>query len=71
MANPTHRSWKRLKKAARYLKGAEKVTWAMRAWKHHEMRKSTSGGMMMMINGTVAKTLVENTSDACAEHGKS
>ena len=56
-------------KAARYLKGVRKVTWAMRAWKHDEMkvdvhvdsdrakgteRRSTSGGMMM-INGTVVK----------------
>ena len=29
---------KRLKKAARYLKGAEKVTWAMRAWEDDEMK---------------------------------
>ena len=37
-ANPTQGSWKRLKKAARYLKGVDKVTWAMRAWEHDEMK---------------------------------
>ena len=56
----TRRSWKILKKASRYLEGAERV------WKHDEMnvdvrvvsdwrngpeRKSTSG-CMMMVNGT-------------------
>ena len=82
MTNRPQGSWKRLKKTASYLKGVERVTWAMR--EHDEMtvdvddaekakgpeRKSTSGGMML-INGTVVKPLVENTSDACAEHGGS
>ena len=70
MANPTRGSWKTLKKAGRYLKGVEKVTWKMGAWQNNDEvnvdvhvdsdwakgpeRKSTSGGMMM-INGTVAK----------------
>ena len=69
MANPSQGSWKRLKKAVRHLKGAEKLTWAMRAREHDEMkfevrvdsdwskgpkRKSTRGGMMM-ISGTVVK----------------
>ena len=70
MANPTRGSWKRLKKAGRYLIGVEKVTWKMGAWQNNEEvnvdvhvdsnlasapeRKSTSGGMMM-INGTVVK----------------
>ena len=64
------RQLKRLKKAGRYLKGVEKVTWKMGAWQNNEEvnvdvhvdsnwasgpeRKSTSGGMMM-INGTVVK----------------
>ena len=67
MSNPTQGSWTRLTKAARFLKGVERVTWAMRAWEHDEMkvdvnmdsrrakgpwRESTSGGM---INGTVVK----------------
>ena len=66
MANPTQGSEWRLKRAARCLKGAEKVTWAMRAWERDERkvdvrvdsdwatgpeRRSTRGGMM--INGTV------------------
>ena len=70
MANPTRGSWKRLKKAGRYLKGVENLTWKMGAWQNNEEvnvdvhvdsdwakgpeRKSTSGGMMM-INGTVVK----------------
>ena len=69
MANPTQGSWKRLKKAARYLKGVDKVTWATRAWERDEMkvdvrvdsawvkgpeRKSTSGGISM-INGAVVE----------------
>ena len=70
MANPTQGSWKRLKKAGRYLKGVENLTWKMGAWQNNEEvnvdvhvdsnwasgpgRKSTSGGMMM-INGTVVK----------------
>ena len=70
MASPSRGSWKRLKKAGRYLKRAEKVTWKMGAWKTDDEvnvdvhvasnwasgleRKSTSGGMMM-INGTVVK----------------
>ena len=70
MAKPTQGSWKRLKKAGRYLTGVEKVTWVMRSWRHDDKvnvdvhvdsdwakgpeRKSTSGGMMM-INGTVVK----------------
>ena len=37
MANPTQRCWKRLKKTAgRCLKGFEKVTYLVRAWKHDE-----------------------------------
>ena len=64
----------------------QKVTWVMRSWRHDDKanvdvhvdsdwakgpeRKSTSGGMMM-INGTVVETLVQNASDACAEHGGS
>ena len=39
MANPTQGSWKRLKKAARYLKETEKVTWAMRAWEQKARSK--------------------------------
>ena len=70
MAMPTQGSWKRLKKAGRYLTGVEEVTWVMRSWRHDDKvnvdvhvdsdwakgpeRKSTSGGMMM-INGTVLK----------------
>ena len=70
MAKPTQGSWKRLKKAGRYLTGVEKVTWVMRSWRHDDKvnvdvhvdsnwasgleRKSTSGGMMM-ISGTVVK----------------
>ena len=70
MAKPTQGSWKRLKKAGRYLTGVEKVTWVMRSWRHDDKvyvdvhvdsdwakgpeRKSTSGDMMM-INGTVVK----------------
>ena len=34
MANPTRGIWKRLKKAGRYWKGVEKVTWVMGPWKH-------------------------------------
>ena len=71
MANPTGGSWKRFKKAGRYLKGVEKVTWKMGAWQNNEEvnvdvhvdsnwasgpeRKSTTSGGMMMINGTVVK----------------
>ena len=60
MANPTRGSWKRLKKAGRYLKGVENLTWKMGAWQNNEEvnvdvhvdsnwasgpeRKSTSGG---------------------------
>ena len=67
MAKPTQGSWKRLKKAGRYLIGVEKVTWVMRHddkvnvnvhvdsdWAKGPERKSTSGGMMM-INGTAVK----------------
>ena len=70
MAKPTQGSWKRLKKAGRYLTGVEKVTGVLRSWRHDDKvnvdvhvdsdwakgpeRKSTSGGMMM-INGTVVK----------------
>ena len=36
MANRTRGSWMRLKKAARYLKGVEKVTRVMRSWKHDD-----------------------------------
>ena len=70
MANPTQGSWKRLKKAGRYLTGVEKVTWVMISWRHDDEvnvdvhvdsdwakgpeRKSASGGMMM-INCTVVK----------------
>ena len=66
MASPTRGNWKRLKKAGRYLKGVENVTWEMEAWQvnvdvHVDSnwasgpeRKLTSGGMMM-INGTVVK----------------
>ena len=70
MASPTPGSWKRLKKANRYLKGVETVTWKMGAWENDDEvnvdvhvdsnwasgleRKSTSGGMMM-ICGTVVK----------------
>ena len=70
MASPTPGSWNRLKKACRFSKGVERVTWVMRAWKRDEEthidahvdsdraqgpeRKSTSGGLMM-INGTVVK----------------
>ena len=70
MVNLSRGSWKRMKKAGRYLKGVEKVSWKMEAWKNDDEvnvdahvdsnwasgseRKSTSGGMMM-INGTVVK----------------
>ena len=69
MAKPTQGSWKRLKKAGRYLIGVEKVTWVMKSWRHDDKvnvdvhvdsdwakgpeRKSTSEGMMMI--GTVVK----------------
>ena len=33
VASPSRGSWKRLKKAGRYPKRAEKVTWKMGAWK--------------------------------------
>ena len=36
MAKPTQGSWKRLKKAGRYLTGVEKVTWVMRSWRHDD-----------------------------------
>ena len=36
MANLTRGSWKRLKKAGRYLKGVEEVTWKMEAWKNDD-----------------------------------
>ena len=36
MASPTRGSWKRLKKAGRYLKGVETVTWKMGAWKNDD-----------------------------------
>ena len=69
MANPTRGTWIKLKKACRSLRGVEKVTWVMRAWKHDGMtvdvhvdydwakspeRKSTSGNVMM-VSGTVVK----------------
>ena len=70
MANPTRGSWQRLKKAGRYLKGVQRVTWLMGSWKNDDEvnvdvhvdsnwasgpeRKSTCGGVMM-INGTVVK----------------
>ena len=70
MANPTRGSWERLKKARTYLRGVEKVTWVMRAWKYDRMtvdahvasdwakgpeRKLTSGGMMMVIGTRVGE----------------
>ena len=36
MASPTKGSWKRVKKAGRYLTGVEKVTWVMRSWRHDD-----------------------------------
>ena len=70
MASPTRGSWKRLKKASKYLKGVAKVTWVMGPWKNDDRvnvdvhvdsnwasspeRKSTSGGMVE-IYGTVVK----------------
>ena len=70
LANPTRRSWKGLKKAGRYLKGVQKVTWMMQAWESVDgvsvdahvdsdwakriERKSTSGAVIM-IKGTVVK----------------
>ena len=70
MANPTRGSWQRLKKAGRYLKEVEKVTWTMGSWKNDDEvnvdvhvdsnwasgpeRMSTSG-RIIMINGTVVK----------------
>ena len=70
MARPSRGSWRRLKKAGRYLVGMEKVVWEMKAWSDAEQvkidvhvdsdwakgpeRKSTSGGMMM-LGGTVVK----------------
>ena len=35
-ANPTRGSWKRLKKACKYLNGVETVTWSMGRWKRGE-----------------------------------
>ena len=35
-ASTTKGSWKRLKKAGRYLTGVEKVTWVMRSWRHDD-----------------------------------
>ena len=35
-ASPTRGSWKRLKKAGKYLKGVEKVTWKMGPWKNDD-----------------------------------
>ena len=60
MASPTQGSWKRLKKPGKCVKGVEKVTWAMRAWKHDEEMNVDSdsanrSGGMTMINGTVVK----------------
>ena len=76
MANPLQGSWKRLKKAGRYLTGVEKVTWVMRSWRHDDEvnvdvhvdadwlkgpeRKSTSGGMMMMM--MINGTVVKHSS---------
>ena len=68
MGHPTRGSWKRLKKASKYLKGVEKVTWVMKSydaemnvdmhvasnWASGPEKRSTSGGMMM-INGTVVQ----------------
>ena len=70
MASPTQGSWKRLKKAGRYLTGVEKVTWVMRSWRHDDKvnvdvqvdsnwasgpgTMSTSG-RIVMINGMVVK----------------
>ena len=85
MASPTQGSWKRLKKAGRYLKGVEKVTW-VRSWKSDDEvnvdvhvdsdwakgpeRKSTSGGTMM-INGTVVKHGSRTQATRALEHGGS
>ena len=60
MASPTQGSWKRLKNPGKCVKGVEKVTWAMRAWKHDEEMNVDSdsanrSGGMTMINGTVVK----------------
>ena len=86
MAKPTQGSWKRLKKAGRYLTGVEKVTWVMRSWRHDDKvnvdvhvdsdwakgpeRKSTSGGMNDDQRHS-GEALVQNASDACAQHGGS
>ena len=65
-------------------KGVEKVTWAMRAWEHDEMKVEVRVDSDW-VKGTrqevdewrqddqrhSGETLVENTSDACAEHGGS
>ena len=47
MAKPTRGSWKRLKKAGRYLKGVEKVTWKM------EGRAKQRGGECARACGSV------------------
>ena len=58
MAKPTHGSWKRLKKAGRYLTGVEKVTWVMRSWRHDDKDKRRHDDD-------------QRYSDACAEYGGS
>ena len=82
MANPTQGSWKRLKKAARYLNGVERVTWAIGhgnttrrrltctwVWieRRGAKRQPTSGGVM--INDAVKHW--SRTQTACAAHGGS
>ena len=84
VANPTKWSWKRLKRAARHVKEAEKVTWAMRPWKNDETKVDVHGlGLGARPREEVNEwwhddvqrhsgdTLVENTSETCAEHGGS
>ena len=44
MAKPTQGSWKRLKKAGRYLTGVEKETWVMRSWSNNSSAKEVHRG---------------------------
>ena len=75
MANPTQGSWKRVTKAARYLQGVEKVTWAMRASKQDELKIDVHVEVDEWRYDDdqrhSGETLVGNTSDPCAERGGS
>ena len=85
MANPTRGSWNMLKNACRYLRGVEKVTWVMRAWKRHGVtvdvhvdsdwakrtRKEVDEQRHDDGQRHSGETLVENEGFTCAEHGRS